>query len=244
MSTETLLILIGALAGGLVNGLTGFGTGITGLGFWTHAVAPPVAAGLAAACSVIGQIQTLPAIWHSLDPRRLAPFILGGLAGIPAGVLLLAHISVPAFKIGVGIMLIGYCLFWLVTRKKERRAIGGGRAADASVGFVGGVMSGLAGIPGPPLTVWASLKGWVKEERRSVFQGFNTTMTLLALLSYIGSGLLGTSFLWALATALPGTIVGVKTGHWIYRKLDDKGFDIWVHVLLTISGLILIVTSR
>ncbi|MFB8829176.1 hypothetical protein ACE0DR_06800 [Azotobacter sp. CWF10] len=58
MQTEA-IILAGALSGGFVTGLAGFGTGLTALGFWLHAVEPVVAAALVVICSVVGQLQSL-----------------------------------------------------------------------------------------------------------------------------------------------------------------------------------------
>ena len=73
MGIETLLIVAGALAGGFVNGLTGFGTGMTALVLWLHVLAPAVAAPLVVVCSVVAQLQSLPAIRHAIDLRRRAP---------------------------------------------------------------------------------------------------------------------------------------------------------------------------
>ena len=101
MQLETALLLLGALSGAFVNGLTGFGTGLTALVFWLHAVPPVVAAPLVCACSVVAQLQSLPGIWHAIDFRRLAPFVIGGcLGGAPrrrgrSGVSRCAH-HVPA----------------------------------------------------------------------------------------------------------------------------------------------------
>ena len=61
-SVQITLILVGALAGGLVNGLTGFGTALTALGIWLFALQPTVAATLVIICSVASQLQTLPMI--------------------------------------------------------------------------------------------------------------------------------------------------------------------------------------
>jgi uncharacterized protein len=58
---QIVIILIVALAGGLINGLTGFGTALTAIGLWLYVLAPPVAATLAILCSVVSQLQTLPA---------------------------------------------------------------------------------------------------------------------------------------------------------------------------------------
>ena len=60
------LVFLGALAGGFVSGLTGFGMGISAMGLWLYALSPPVAASLVIICSVISQVQTLPMIWRTI----------------------------------------------------------------------------------------------------------------------------------------------------------------------------------
>ena len=40
MST-VLVLAVGALCGSFINGLAGFGTGLTTLGLWLHVVSPP-----------------------------------------------------------------------------------------------------------------------------------------------------------------------------------------------------------
>lgn len=65
-AVEIVIVFLGALAGGIVNGLTGFGTAITTLGIWIHAMPPAAAASLAIICSVASQAQTLHLIWRNI----------------------------------------------------------------------------------------------------------------------------------------------------------------------------------
>ena len=95
------LIGIGGFLGGLASGLTGFGYGLSSLPLWAFVLAPSVSAPLVVVCSLVGQVQTLPAIWPSIDVRRLAPFVILGLAGVPLGVWLLPQVSPSAFRVGV-----------------------------------------------------------------------------------------------------------------------------------------------
>src|SRR6185436_8529664 len=110
-------------------------------------------------CSLVGQVQTLPAIWHAMDFRRLLPFVAGGIPGIPVGVLLLPHVPVIAFKAGLGVLLVATCVFLLANRSRAE-VRWGARAADFVIGFVGGVLGGLAGLSGIVPTIWAELRGW------------------------------------------------------------------------------------
>src|ERR1039458_5652725 len=81
---QIIIILLSALAGGFVNGLTGFGTGITAMGLWLYTISPPVAASLVIICSVVSQLQTIE--W-----RRLLPFVVPGPIGVPMGTTLLSQ---------------------------------------------------------------------------------------------------------------------------------------------------------
>jgi uncharacterized membrane protein YfcA len=159
-----LVVLAGAFAGGFVTGLAGFGTGLIALGFWLHVLEPAPAATLVAICSVVGQAQTMPAIWHAIERRRVLPMVAAGLLGVPIGAMLLSRVDMQVFRLCVGLFLIAFSGFMLLGRAQPR-LIWGGRLADSAVGFAGGVMGGLAGLSGPLPTVWATLRGWSKDER-------------------------------------------------------------------------------
>lgn len=73
------LLLFGALAGGFVSGLAGFGTALMALGIWLYVLPPSLAVPLVLICSVIAQISTLPSMWKSFDLSLVWPFLIGGL---------------------------------------------------------------------------------------------------------------------------------------------------------------------
>jgi uncharacterized membrane protein YfcA len=235
-------VLAGAFTGGFVNGLTGFGTALTGLPFWLQAVDPIVAAQLASAGAVVGHITTLPAIWRAMDGRRLAPMLIAGLIGVPIGTWLLPSVGLHAFKLTVGIVLVVYCSVMLFAAGRIRVEVGGPKI-EATVGLFGGILGGMAGLSGALPTVWATLKGWSKTERRAIFQAFNMTILTAMLVASLVQGLIGQRFLVALTVALPGTLVGSWLGARIYCRLDDHRYDRIVLVLLLISGLALVLSG-
>src|SRR3954470_11411033 len=105
MSTYALL-LFGALAGGFVSGLAGFGTALMALGIWLYVLPPSLAVPLVLICSVSSQISTLPSMWKVIDFKLARPFVIGGLAGMPIGALLVARADPNNFKLSVGAMLL------------------------------------------------------------------------------------------------------------------------------------------
>jgi uncharacterized protein len=242
MGITEILVLTGALAGGYVSGLTGFGTGLTALALWLQVVPPVVAGPLVVTCSLIAQIQTLPAIWHAIVWRRVLPFVLGGLVGVPIGTALLGLVSVQVFKSLVGFLLIVYCGYMLLKRSTPTVSWGG-KMADGVVGLGGGVLGGLAGLSGPLPTIWAGLKGWGKDEKRGVFQSFNLSILLLALSAQTFGGFITTEVGRLTLVALPGTLLGAWMGRRTYNRLGDGRFNQIVLVLLLLSGISIVVTS-
>lgn len=242
MGSTEVLILAGGFAGGFVSGLTGFGTGLTALPFWLNAVHPVIAAPLVVVCSIVAQLQTLPAIWHAISWRRILPFVVGGLVGVPVGTLSLSRVSPDMFKLFVGLFLIGYCSFMLA-RKSMPAISWGGRSADGVIGFAGGILGGLAGLSGALPTVWASFRGWSKHIKRSVFQAFNLSVLSFALVSQAVAGFLTREVGIFVLVALPGTLIGAWLGRRLFDRLGDHRFDQVVLVLLLLSGLSIVVMS-
>lgn len=168
----TVVVVLGALCGGFVNGLAGFGTGLTALGFWLHVMNPGVAAVLVAACSVVGQVQSLYIVRRAITWHRVWPFLAGGILGVPVGVAALRFIDPQTLKVLLGGLLIGYAGLMLGSRRFPTIAWGG-RAADGLVGFGGGALGGVAGLSGVLPTIWCGLRGWNAGAQRGVYQPFN-----------------------------------------------------------------------
>ena len=236
------IVVAGALAAGFVNGLSGTGYALVALGFWLQAMSPVTAAPLTALCGVAGHVQALPRIWQGVRWPRLWPFLAAGILGVPLGTLLLDHVQPQPLKLSVGLLLIFYS-GWMAFVRRPPIVSGGGRLADAAIGFTGGVMGGMASLSGPAPLIWAQLRGFGKDEQRGVNQPFNMSVLFLAL---VASGIAGfldrTFFVWA-AIALPATLIGARIGLMLYRRIDDAGFRRVVLVLLGLSGATLIASS-
>ncbi len=242
MALQESVILAGALAGGFVSGLTGFGTGLTVLAFWLLVVPPSVAAPLVVLCSIIAQLQTLPAIWRSIDWRRVAPFVVGGMVGIPLGTLLLVHAEPGEFKMVVGLLLLVYCSLMLRRPRAPARLPEGGWLSGM-IGLGGGLLGGFAGLSGVLPSVWATVQRWSKDEARSVFQTFNLTILSVSVVSMAAQGLM-TSGVGTLALyALPGTVLGAWLGRRLYARVSDDRFNRIILLVLLFAGVSLLLSA-
>jgi uncharacterized protein len=240
-TAETALLLIGALAGGFVSGLAGFGTALMTLGIWLYVLPPTSAVQLVLICSIVAQSATLPSMWKRFDLSIAWPFVVGGLAGVPLGTLLVARANPLTFKVTIGVLLLVFSVALHFNRLPAVKF--GGRTADGAIGFAGGILGGLAGLSGPLPILWATLRGWGKDERRGVYQLYNWTVLTVAFVLQLAGGLVGKQMIWLSVLALPGTLAGAWLGARAYHAMNDRNFGDAVLVLLFISGLILLWSS-
>ena len=236
------IVVAGALIAGFVNGVTGTAYALAALGFWLHAMPPAFAAALVALCAVGGHIQALPSIWRGVRWPRLWPFLIAGVIGVPLGTLLLQHMRPDPLKLGVGALLIVY-VSWAYFVRHPPVLTWGGRIADAAAGFAGGVLGGMASLSGPVPVTWVQLRGWPRDEQRSVNQPYNMSILFLAMVSAALSGLLDRTWLLWAVIALPVSLLGTRFGLLLYGRVTDQQFRLILLVTLGLSGVVLIATS-
>ena len=100
------LLLVGALAGGFVTGLAGFGTALMALGIWLYVLPPSTAVPLALTFDRRPDLNAAVVLAVVRPQAGLSPFLIGGLAGVPVGTLLVAHADPRVFKLSVGVLLL------------------------------------------------------------------------------------------------------------------------------------------
>jgi uncharacterized membrane protein YfcA len=242
MDSPILIVSVGAAIAGFVQGLSGFAFGLVAMGIWAWSLDPVLAGPLVVFGSLIGQLLGSGALWRTLNPWRALPFVLGGVAGVPLGVVLLRYINPLAFKASVGVLLVVWCPLMLFASDLPR-INWGGRWADAVVGWVGGIMGGLGGLTGPAPILWTTLRGWDRHTQRGVFQTFNICMHSLTMAAYFVSGTLPREAIPLFAVMVPAMLIPTVAGFRLYRRVSDLAFRRVVLGLLTVSGAVLIVTS-
>lgn len=236
------IVMLGAAAGGLVQGLSGTSFGLVTMAVWAWSLDPVLTGPLIVFGSLVGQLLSIGAVRRSLNLRRLTPFVVGGLIGIPVGVALLRVVDPIHFKLAVGILLAVWCPVMLFARNLPHVARGG-RRADAAVGLVGGIMGGLGGLTGAAPTLWATLRGWDRHTQRAVFQGFNLVMHAVTMATYFAVGAVSEQALRFLPAVAASVLVPSLVGARLYGRFDDAAFRIVILGLLAASGIVLIATT-
>lgn len=231
-------VWLGAFLGALAVGAAGFAFALASSALWLHVLDPLHATFLVAAC---GTMLHVGVIWHirdTIEPRRLSPFVVCGLIGVPIGIYMLTRFDQHAIKIGLGAILIVYGLYALVTPRLPRIA-GGGRVADGAVGFVAGIMGGLGGYSGVLPTIWTQLRGWSKDVARGVYQPFILVMQIATLVA-AGFVTLDRFALVLIGASVPALLAGAWLGWIAFGRLDERRFRQVLAAMIMVSGAALV----
>jgi uncharacterized membrane protein YfcA len=242
MDATLVLIIAGAVVAGFVQGLSGFAFGLVAMSFWAWVLDPRLAAALVVCCSLTGQIVAAVTVRRAFDLRALAPFLAGGVVGIPVGLGVLPLMDVQIFKVFLGSLLMLWCPAMLMGAWLPRvRA--GGHIGDMVAGAAGGVMSAMGGFSGVIPTLWCTLRGYEKDAQRAIIQNFNLSLLAVTLATYVATGIVSRETLPTLGIVVPAMLVPSLLGARLYIGISEATFRKLVLSLLTCSGLAMLVSS-
>ena len=236
------VIVLGAVVAGFVQGLSGFGFSLVSVSIWAWMMEPRVAAVLAVFGGLTGQIVAALTVRRGFHLPRLLPFLAGGLLGIPIGMLLLPRLDAALFRTVIGLVLAVWCPVMLFAARIPRISIGG-RFADGLAGALGGLMGPLGGATGPIPTLWCTLRGFDKDVQRAVIQNFNLATLAITFTSYLATGVVTRPMLPLLALVAPAMLIPVLLGARLYIGISEVAFRRIVLSLLTASGVALLVSA-
>jgi uncharacterized membrane protein YfcA len=236
------LFLCTTFFGGIVTGLAGFAMGLVVSGVWLHILTPAQTASLIVGYGLLTQSYNIWKLRHALNWRTVAPFVIGGLIGVPTGAALVTYVDPNYVRTGVGVLLILYSVYSLARpHLKPRNA---GFAADAGIGVINGVLGGMTGLAGPVITMWCNFRGFRKDVQRAVYQPVILAAFVLTAVSLAVAGVVTADLIRIYLYGLPTLAVGLWVGLKLYGHLNEETFRKVILVLLLFSGLALVVPFR
>ena len=234
-AVDLILFVSATFAAAFVTGLAGFAFAIVAAAVWLHFLPPAQCTALIAAFGLIVQGWSVWKLRQSINPARLAPFLIGGVIGVPIGGEILRWASPTSLRFAVGVVLVAFSLYSLI-RPKLPSASGAGRVSDGMVGIINGALGGATGFAGIILTIWSTLRGWTPPEQRAVFQPVGVSVFLMTALFLGGTGTVSSDTMWLFLIGLPALAAGTWAGLKLFGRLDEVGFRRVVLGLLLVSG--------
>lgn len=159
-------LIIGAMLwflAGFISGVTSFGGNLVAVPLLAMLQDPRDA--IFTGCIVGGLTAIYLALIYrkSMDFGEIAPLCAGVVPGIPLGVIILDYASPRALLIIVGISLILFLVWQLASARIFSSKKPLSKMAAMPCGIVSGILLGSTSMGGPPLVLYAFLRGWGKE---------------------------------------------------------------------------------
>ena len=225
------------LAAAALQGFFGFGYALFSMPLLTWVMGDPKQALVFSTITVVFHVGTM-LFWAA----RRAPWVetlwlVGGIAaGVVLGMGVFESIGSQAllFLLGAALVLMGVWKLW-GWRPGEREPMPFARhralAAGAATGFVGV----LTCATGPPLLLYAGLRGWSPKFVKAFLQPLFMVAIVLRLVGYVSRGAVPWPLLkLGLVAAGPSIIItwfGLRLSHGTPRRVFDRGFYVLVCVL-------------
>jgi uncharacterized membrane protein YfcA len=224
----------------LVRSTFGFGEALVSVPLLALLIPVRVAVPLATLLSVTVAGLILAQDWRHVHARSAWWLVVPTLFGIPLGLLVLTEVSPPLVKAAMATVIISFSCYCLFGRRKPRLA--DDRLAWL-FGFGAGVLGGAYGMNGPPLVVYAALRGWAPEHFRATLQGYFLPASAAGLCGFWAVGLWAPEvtryYLWSLAPAAAAVVIGRAAN----RRMHPEAFVRYVHLGLIGIGVLLLAQS-
>ncbi len=234
---------------GLMSGLSGFGFSAIGsscLLFIPPKLGVPLLMALSTSNQLmsVGQLrEDMPKTWKEAWPSGAAPYVAGGVIGVPLGIWLLNHMPAAKLMLVFGVILTLYALYSLLKPAELKMKAQSGAASGMAVGFIGGTVGGFTAFPGAAVVVWTGLRNLPKQMTRAIVQPYILVLQVMSLATtaYAYPAVFGRHFWTLLAITMPIVLPGTIGGVYLYRRVSDVNFKRISLVLLGLSGIGLLV---
>ena len=233
------LLLFGAFFAGLVQGATGFGSGIVLNAFWLHILEPSAAISLNIVSCLFVSALPIYKLRKTLDFSKLKSFVFFGVIGIPTGLLILTMIDPSIFKTTVGFILVIFSI-WKFKSKDILINFKSNPALDKLIGFISGILGGFAALGGILPTIWVNLQRLPKNTQRGTYEPFIFITSIAAVISFYFAGFLTLDIFYNFLKAFPALMLGSWIGIKIYALINEALFRQVILGLIFLAGLVLL----
>ena len=176
--------------------------------------------------------------WRSVDIKAAWRLIASSLVGIPIGLFFLKTAPEPAIKATLGILLIAFGLYNLITPKLP--TFGNEKLAYV-FGLIAGVLGGAYNTSGPPVVVYGTLRGWSPDSFRTTLQAYFLLTGGMILIGHGLAGLWTPTVLRLYAYALPIIMLAIFLGGRANKVLSAGRFNRIIYASLIVMGGLLFV---
>jgi hypothetical protein len=217
-----IVVFVVAFGAAIVQGVLGFGFGMTAMACLSLIIPIREAVPLVA---LLGLSLNMGLSWRyrrTALPLEAWWMVGGGALGVPLGLAFLVSAPTQVLLLVLGLVLVGYAGLRVIRPTTTVRPPGwiGGFA-----GLFGGALGAAFNAGGPPVVLYVSARDdWSSIVVKRVLTAFFVLSSTLAVLSLTAAGLLGVQEIWRAAVGIPAAGLGGWAGHALSHRLSEAGF--------------------
>lgn len=168
--------------------------------------------------------------------------IIFAVLGIPIGLLLLIYGDENIVKTILGILIISYSVYSLVS-KNDFELKTDNKVWLFICGFLSGILGGAYGLNGPPLVIYGNIRKWSAKHFRATLQAYFLPASIIGMFGYWYQDLWTWTVTYYFLIALPAIIPAIFLGRYLNHQLKDGSFLKYVYIGLIVIGAILVIQS-
>jgi len=220
--------LAAALGSAFVRGLTGFGMAILLVPVLALALPPVEAVVLTNALALMIGATEIRSLVR--DAERSA-WVIGALVVVttPLGLYALSLTGRDVARLIIALIAFSAFIAILLPRRGEGTP---GRGVTGAVGVLSGLMTGYAGMPGPPVVPYYAGRDLPRATAKASMQLIFTIAASAGLVSATWLGILRLELLLFAVLILPVIIIGNRLGARVSGRVSDPAWRITVGVVL------------
>lgn len=226
-----------ALVAGMVRGYTGFGFALI-LVTAVSVLAPPAdVVPISVVLDLFAGIRLLPHVRNEVDRPGAALMVLGALPAIPLGAMALAVLDEDVMRLGIGVAVL-LATAAIASGVGLQRVPGTGLKLGTGVAM--GLLSGSAGIPGPPIILLYLSSPLPVGTLRATAVAVFLAIDLIALATMAAYGLVTGELLLRCLLLAPLVEIGQQLGHRLYGLAEPAAVKRAALVLLAVLAVVAI----
>lgn len=163
------------------------------------------------------------------DIRTALVIIVGSIPGSYIGVYLNSRVSPEMFNILFSILILLLLVLMLIKDKLPSMNLG--KLAKVIFGLFIGILAGLFGIGGGPITIPVLLVFFALKQKMASATSTHVTL-ITALVSVLSNVVSGNNDLSLALYMIPGAIIGARVGTFLNSKISEKNLTITFNILL------------
>ena len=221
--------------------LTGFGSALVAVPLLSLYLDAKLAVVISTFLSTIVSTPLIFEVRRQLHLLKVMPLAIGGVIGVPVGLVILKVVDAGVLKILVAVVVILACALVFLA---PRLTFGGRNTLSGLItGALSGVLRASTSMAGPPVVLYTLSHEQEIEEFRSTVLGVFLVTGVLTLPGFILADLVSRDAVIATAVALPGIAVGLLVGATLRARVQPKLFRTLVLAVLVITSIGVIVSA-